>query len=437
MKTKCISAVCILFLLISYNCKSNVGNNQNTYSNAYFGELNNNSGSIAENSDGKLLRFVKRTIFDRDVFGCEAISMFIPEGWRLEGGVTNRGESTTIDYSIISEDGSSLFKPYREFEYQWHSDPWSNQAYMNNPYPTIKPLNAQGYLKSVFIPQYRKDYQNLRIVSLKRNEEAEQMTIRLSQMELRETAKWTPIPENLGVDANIVETQLEYEINGTVYLEDIVVKVRYMNNQYGSNLTTIWQPSVTSFLSPKDEYAKNKQKILVTIQTIKVNEQWSSELFKLSIEASNRRNQIQAQELNAIRERSRITTELGDYFRKLNAQSREYNSSVFDRLSEQRSEAMLGENTYVDRETGSNFKIPVGYETGWTDGNKLYISTEASFNPNVSVGGNWRPLTKNKITEDCTLKNQHNVLPFFTHQQRILWLSRIKGILILLKTSCR
>ncbi|HNR43271.1 MAG TPA: hypothetical protein PKL65_13645 [Bacteroidales bacterium] len=85
-----------------------------------------------------------------------------------------------------------------------------------------------------------------------------------------------------------------------------------------------------------------------------------------------------------------MLSRMSDQMREENLARFEANGEVYDRVSRQFSDNILGIDRYYDPHEGREVELPSGYNYAWSNNNGEYIVTDSpDLNPNVGSNLHW------------------------------------------------
>lgn len=94
-------------------------------------------------------------------------------------------------------------------------------------------------------------------------------------------------------------------------------------------------------------------------------------------------------------DRHRIWQQANQEINAIQQQTYRERQQVQDLIAEQFGQLIRGVESYVDPRTQERIELHAGYKNAWTNAKGEYLLSEsASFNPNVELQEDWRPLQK-------------------------------------------
>lgn len=94
-------------------------------------------------------------------------------------------------------------------------------------------------------------------------------------------------------------------------------------------------------------------------------------------------------------DRHRIWQQANQEINAIQQQTYRERQQVQDLIAEQFGQLIRGVESYVDPRTQERIELNAGYKNAWTNAKGEYLLSEsASFNPNVELQEDWRPLQK-------------------------------------------
>ena len=98
--------------------------------------------------------------------------------------------------------------------------------------------------------------------------------------------------------------------------------------------------------------------------------------------------------LRSIGEVSRYISRTNDQISDSLYQSYKQRDAIYDRISDNWSDAIRSVDTYKDPINGVEVEVPNTYDKAWTNGNDYIFSNDHFFDPNQHAGGSWTPLER-------------------------------------------
>lgn len=333
---------------------------------------------------GHYLQFEKASVMDRpDMIGGEVVSMLIPSGWQIEGGMVWRANPATpaaLAARVFNPAGAEQIEFFPAQSYSWGGMlPYTGfpegSMYLGNEVrpPVSDPFQ---YIQNYILPRLRSD-RSCRIVASENLPELAEAVRRAN-------------PDQGGMSAQVGAGKLrvEYEQNGVLCEEDIYCALIVVPIPGGNMAiwTTDYMCGMRAEKGRLDEV--EKQYFNTIVRSFQINPQWFNryiQLVQALIQQQNRQVQ-QAGELSRII--SRTHAEISD----MNMRAYEERQASYDRINENFSRTMRGVDVYNDPD-GTRVELPSGYGNAWRGPNGQYIVTESpGFNPNVELNGNWTQL---------------------------------------------
>lgn len=354
---------------------------------------NAQKGKSTSASPEQTLKFRHFSYVDQQGTGLEAFSFLLPNEWQYEGGITwildNPAMPATAAFRVYNTKGKDEFEAFANRCYFW-----TTNLQLLGMFPpgtkyfgsTVKlPVNALTAIKKIIIPQERKNYANLKIIS---------------ESDLPELA----VALGAGKQANGVgesgatgaKVRIAYQKNGLEMEEEIyavVEKITFpVQSMTGTFFNTIW--FVDYIFSFKGEKGKleDQTKIYQTItSSFRTNPKWFAK-YSNTIEYLA---QQQIRQIRSVGEFSRMLSQMSDQMRTDQMAQFESRNNVYDKVSEKFSDNMLGIDRYYDPFEERQVELPSGYNHAWCNNNGEYIlSDNPNFNPNVGSNLGWKELER-------------------------------------------
>jgi hypothetical protein len=345
----------------------------------------------------KRLSFRKHVVIDNAGFGYEALRLLVPKGWRFEGGVSwdyNRfpPEASTA-FTITSPDGNSVVQQYRHINLFWSQDQNTQFSYSRTGMEILQPMDAISFLRNYYVPRFRSQVTNLKVVETQNLPQLAQQTKDQAQFQLNIFGQISPFQFQYELRADAGRCKLEYSQGGKEIVEDVTVAVTYMISytptMYGTVTGVSWIPITTSFKAPTTEINEKIKIFKIIIDSRKDNPVWGENVLKLS--AMITRDQLRHQQaiFKRMQQLSRTQSQIGDMI----MDSYEKRNQAYDRIFDYYSQAIRGVDTYTDPINNWKVELPTGYDNAWTNGTDYVISDDAGFNPNVGSTQDWQRMS--------------------------------------------
>lgn len=330
-----------------------------------------------------MIKFKTYRHIDNEVFGCEAFSMLIPEGWSVSGGIIWRQHATmpgAISLSIKSPDELYELRLVPSMPYYWSHNPLSlfgaaeGSQYMGNE--VRRPVS--NFLQ--YVDQYvlHRSGMRCRIVGHSRHPELENV--------LR-----SENPAGFGrevfIDAGIAK--VEYAFKGYMFEGDITCGIVITNMMYGQSS---WiADKIISTRAPKGKLQDAGKVFAVMLKSFKFNLRWFN-LYHSLVQSLTQYVMQNISDAGFISGIIRNTfEEVSDTVRR----SYETQQAANDRVYRGISESIRGVNTFYDPYKGYSVEIPNAYRYVYANPLGEYIVTDnPNYNPNVGSNLNWTILNR-------------------------------------------
>lgn len=352
----------------------------------------------------KVARIVDERGFERAM---TALTMLIPADWQFQGNAQYaaapgcHANLVRLGFRATSPDGRLAIELFPGNVWQWADDrnavglmQASNQQLAQfggrgcdlNP-----PLTAEEFLRRAVLPGARREarvqgVEPIPDVAQEAQEQARQM---------EQGAARQGVPMRLRVD--VTRLRLNYNLSGQP-VEEWMTAMTYasgipgptfnpMTGQMGQALYyTCGGDHVIGLRAPQGQLDGQEKFFRMVLSTIRVDPEWAA---RVAQSIAN----LQATDLKGARDRSAIATQsrrdIGNIIRETHANTNQGR----DRAMEGWSQYMRGVETFRNPATGESVDLSNQYGHAWAGANGEYIvSDSTSFDPNVSVRGNWTRL---------------------------------------------
>lgn len=355
--------------------------------------------------------FTRARVYDKVGFSqpVEAFSLLIPDKWQFNGEILWTPPGTTCAginsrFKAKSTDGKYSIESYPFFVWTFNTDSRFSQQNQNthSTYCSYgQPLDAEHYLKQVFVPN---ELGNPQIVEVKPNEPGAQeirikgeknrqelMSYGASQINMYPSAVYAKLEWNNG-DEGIV-------MCGVLIIESIIPNI--YNGTYSKTYTsTATEKVLIKF--PAGEGKKAGNMLSVIMSSIRTNTAWKNSVdnFWLAI-----RQQSNREHIGRIRANDELTRQIGEATIRKGQQnlnnmdnrmrSWEATQASQDRMHTNFVKAIREVENYQD-ETGK-IELSSGYNHAWSrsDGSSFIMSDNPNFDPSsVFQDQRWKEMKK-------------------------------------------
>lgn len=356
---------------------------------------------LAAQSPKHQLVLRKHVVVDQQGFGYEAFHVLVPQDWSFQGGVVwNFGKlppEAKAAYTITSPGGRAVIEQLPAMNMAWSQSPMMAQSFAQAGFIMLQPMEAADFLKNVYLRQARPDATEVRIVESQPLPELARRTQEINQFLMNVFAQISPFQFPFEQRADAARVKFEYTQGGKKMVEDVTASVSYFisttSSIYSGMVQTVnWEPSVTSFRAPAEEFEQSATAYKIVIATRQDNPRWGVEYTRLA--ATVTREQLRQQEaiFQRMQQIHRTQEEISDML----FDSYQKRSAAYDRIFDNYSQSLRGVDTYLDPVNHSKVEVPVGYDHAWTNGNDYVFSDSASFDPNLGSNLNWQKMNRER-----------------------------------------
>jgi hypothetical protein len=248
------------------------------------------------------------------------------------------------------------------------------------------PIRALEMLQKIVLPRFRSNVKDLRI---KEQELLPNLAkdIRLSTL----GESYSDVPNNEGARMRVQyqwhSMDIEEEFLGVVEWTQIRVPTLF-----GMNEMTFWVADYLCSFRAKLGMLDSLANIFkLAVQSIRLNPAWYASFLQISQGLINQ----QTQHIRQIGQLSRYISQTQQEISSSIMDSWQERQKVYDRLSNQFSQATRGVDEYSDPFRGEAVELPSGYQHAWANSLGEYILTDDSFfNPNQHSNLNWEILQR-------------------------------------------
>jgi hypothetical protein len=347
----------------------------------------------ANDAGAGVLRFRNFSYIDKQGTGLEAVRLLMPSDWKFEGGIQwildNPAMPSITAFRVYNPQGNEQFEVFPN-----HCFFWSNNRQLLSMFPpgsryfgsiVKQPISAQKALRNIILSEERGNLPDL--VVLKDENLPELPNALGAGMQAQGGGNSGATGAKLRVSYSKDGSAIEEEFYAVV--ESLSFPVRSM---FGTFYNTLWYIDyIFSFKAEKGKLESNTRIFQTITSSIKVNPQWYAKYSNV-IEYMA---QQQITQIKSVGEFSRMLSRMSDQISDEKMQLYKERGEVYDKVSQQFSDNMLGIDRYYDPYEGKDVELPSGYNHAWSNNNGEYImSDNPDFNPNIGSNLNWEPLKR-------------------------------------------
>ncbi len=319
--------------------------------------------------------------------GLECFHMLVPVGWQTRGGVVwnlqNVGMPATVSLQVWNPHGLEAFEILPNMNFSWSGGMGWFPGGQHFGAEVLAPMDARNAMQNLVIPRYRGNAGGLRVTCLEPFPELAEV--------VRARAPAPPVI-TLGDGAR---ARIAYTLAGQPVEEDILAAVEIwrvpIQTMFVSEQIFWFVEYIVSFRTGAGKLDAAGDLFQTILRSIKVNPAWKAAY-----------DQVIAQLAQAQIRHIRQIGQIGSMYARMGAQMREENlegwygrQEIYDRLSQDWSEAIRGVETYYDPYKGYGVELPSHYAHAWANSRGEYILTDdPNFNPNVDTDStlNWEQM---------------------------------------------
>lgn len=333
----------------------------------------------AAKPDG-VLRLEKRTIHDA-ALGRDALTLLVPAGWKLEGGVRWQLEYSNLAaaaFTVRDPKSAAALEVFPVIPGCWHESGsygfiGPGQNYMGNVVAAV-PRDPAAYARDWFVPGFRRGARIVRTDDLPA----------VAKVVERNVAE-------AGVSKRVrsARVQLEYEEKGQPIAEDVYLTLVVTTSPAvpGSSMWSLEHQY--SFRAEKDRLDALAPTFQALASSMRIELAWYAgylDVFKLW-------QQGQMRSIRAAGELSRAISSANDAVLASLRSTWQTRQAAQDRASRGFSDAIRGTQTYANSFEQRDVELPGGYDSVWASASGGYVfSNTAGFDPNVGDTVEWRRL---------------------------------------------
>lgn len=327
--------------------------------------------------------------------GLEAFSILVPDGWKMDGGVTwiitRPAVPAAIGFEMSNPAGLEAFTAFPSIYFTWTNNPMMQLTKPTGSqhfgYEVRQPVPASVCMRQYVLPRARK-IPDLTIVD-------EGPAVELLQAVTHNQAD-TPPGGQYSTDS--VRVRLHYIFNQQPAAEEMSGVTEYTRitapGMLGNVETVFWSMSyMTGFRAAREKIENYADLYRAIFTSIKINPAWTALVQQVSQGLVN--NTIRS--IHHVGELSRQISRNYQEMSDSNMQGWQERSAAYDRVAENFSQTIRGVDPYFDPNTGQNVELPGGYTQAWSTPLGEYIlSDDPNFNPNIGSTQTWTQLGEGK-----------------------------------------
>jgi hypothetical protein len=359
------------------------------------------SSAFSAGHEIRTMTFRKQIITDSHGFGCEALRMLVPKGWKFKGGVSwnynKMPPEPSTAYTISSPNSRAVVEQFPHMNFFWSEDQNMQYSYSQAGFEIRPPMRAVDFLKNIFASRFRQGVSGLKVVDSGNLPQLAAQNRNIAQHHMSIFHQISPFQFRFQIDSDAGRIKMSYKENGRDIVEDVTATMTYMisylQNMYGMTITsTAWVPVTYSFKAPAKEFDEKIRIFKIITDSRKENPVWAINCTKLG--ASVTREQLRQQ--NAIFNRMQQIRQTQSEISDMIMDSYQKRSASYDRVFDNYSQAVRGVDTYTDPVNNWNVDLPTGCDTAWTDGSDYLFSMDPGFNPNIGSTVNWERMRRQR-----------------------------------------
>ncbi len=296
-----------------------------------------------------------------------AFTLQIPSGWVFRGGVNrnNIGGAGSLQWSVGRDQPGTVMVSMPSYTWAF-TEPVLSFFSFPTGYPSLSFMPAAKFAQQVVLSQYRQLRKDVQLITA------------VERPDLAEMGQWELVRS--GYPPGMFETsvalmEVHYSENGIHYHEKSRVSVMRQQGQ------AMWNALIDMmYRTPQGEMLIWEPVLIGSYFSLQINPQWQAGERGL---AQNYINNAQADMHRRQMQISQTLSETSDII----ANSYWNRQASYDRISEMRSNAMLGVQN-VASDSGDMYKVPYGYDQYWVDGLGNFYGGSWLSQPDI----NWTPL---------------------------------------------
>lgn len=393
-----IMSISAAITLVSSSCngQSNTGaTNKSSATGIKSASKSNGAANFVAGKD--YTEFTRARVMDKTGFSLpvEAFSLLVPNGWKYDGEVTwvpagNTCAGNNKNFRAVSPDGKYSFELLPHVIWSFNTDPMASQFAQNSATATCgygQPLDADNYLKQVFIPG---ELRGAQITDIKSNEPGAQALLQSAENKRQELMSYGASQVVFYPSALNAKVKWNDGSEGIVICGVIVSEIT-MQNMYNGTFSKIYTSIAAEkvvFRYPAGESEQAANLLALIMGSVRTNTAWQKEVdaYWLAV-----RQKKQVEHIGRIRLMDEQTRRMGEEIVKRgnqrlndmdnNMRSWEARQQSQDRMHTNFVKAIREVETYRD-ETGK-IELSSGFNHAWSrsDGNNFILSNNPNFDP--------------------------------------------------------
>lgn len=357
------------------------------------GGLSAGDPTSGNQSAHEIISFRKYTYIDQQGTGLEAFSFLMPSDWKFEGGMQwildNPAMPAVTAFRVFNPAGKEQFEVFPNHCYFWTTN--QQQLYLSPPGSryfgsvVMQPVTAREALQDIILPEFRSGMPGL-VIS--KNEDLPELPELVGAGKQQE-AFVTPAATGARLRVSYMENGVPMEEEFYAVTESITFPVQGL---MGTSYNTIWYIDyIFSFKSEKGKLESHTREFQTITSSFKLNPAWYAKYSNVIVYMA----QQQIRQIHSIGEFSRMLSRMSDQMSTESMRQFEARGQVYDKVSRQFSDNMLGIDRYYDPFEGREVELPSGYNHAWSNNLGEYIVTDnPNFNPNVGSNLHWESLER-------------------------------------------
>lgn len=328
---------------------------------------------------------------DQQGLGMEAFRLLIPSGWEFQGGIfwgtNNPGMPAVAGFRAFNPQGSEALEVFPNLPFYWSSDPMTQGMFPVGSYyfgnEVRPPLPALQTLEQLVLPRYRGQALGLRVV------QREHLPNLAQQLQAS-----NPPPGGAAMAADGGRLRLQYEQSGQTIEEDLygVVEMNRMSipGMFGVTEMIFWMADYLFSIRARTGQLEQFANLFMTmLRSFRTNPEW----YARYMQVSQYMIQNQIQHIQNVGQVSRMISQNSNQISDQLMDSFYQRQKVYDRISENFSQAIRGVDQYQDPFRGQGVELPGGYQHAWANNLGEYIlSDDPNYNPNINSNQTWEQM---------------------------------------------
>ncbi len=338
-----------------------------------------------------------------------AVTLLVPTDWSVQGGVSYDPKNTCyatlakVAFRAMSPDGRVAVEAFPATAWGWSDDPNTQQLMrqdlQNKAQFGVKgcdvapPLLAKDYLSRVLVPTARP---GARVLEADTDREAQKAAQELARS-VESQMSGIGVPTRARADT--ARLRIAYDRRGQ-QVEEWVTAFTFaratpapafnpMTGQIGQALSYVCGADyLFAGSAPAGQLQANEKLFRAILGSIRVDPAWQARVQQAQAN-------IQAIELKGAADRSRIIAKSAEDTRQIANETWQRRQESQDRISERRSQAMRGVETFRNPTSGETVELSNRYGNAWSNGrNEYLLSDSPGFDPNTVSREHWTRLER-------------------------------------------